>query len=94
MSGTSARFLDAELRPIPLRGGLIALGLVVVSTVAGLLMETATGARPGSSLGLVPAYLYGALTAQAGISAIRSPKAFFSLFAVMLVLMVMIKALV
>ncbi|GAB6195202.1 hypothetical protein [Lysobacter xanthus] len=69
------RFLDAELRPVPVTRALSPVLTAGLVTAAAALFSLASGHGAAGMLPLFPAVLLGALMAEAGISPQRSPRA-------------------
>lgn len=82
------RFLDAELRPVPVAGALPPLVTAAAISVVTALMTLAIGRDPAIAVPLFPAVFIGALLAQAGVSPQRTPKAMLASLPVVGLLMV------
>ena len=69
------RFLDAELRPVPIAGALSPLVTAAAISIATALLSLAIGHDAAFALTMFPAVFLGALLAQAGVSPQRTPRA-------------------
>lgn len=69
------RFLDAELRPVPLGRAMSPLLTAGAITAMAVVFSAMAGGDASAMAVLFPAVLVGALMAEAGISPQRSPRA-------------------